>query len=457
MASLPPSLSFLLPLILALILISISPAFSMPRQFLDDHQDQLMKTGFKITLNHIDSGGNFTNFERLYRAVKRSSHRLQMFNEMVLTAKKHPKLRTTVYFGEGEYVMNFSIGTPPKSYYGTMDTGSDLIWTQCQPCLECFSQPDPVFDPKKSSSFSNVSCSNNLCHELKSQCSAYDGCVYYYSYGDGAFTAGYLATETFTFKKVSVHVKKNKKKKKKKVSVPNVAFGCGIFQFGPESGDGLVGLGRGPLSLVSQLGEPTFSYCLTDLNGTRPSTLLIGSHASVNGEIKTTPLIQNPFIPTLYHLSLEGITIGSTRLPVNKTTFALNADGSGGLIIDSGTPITRLAESAYTLVKEEFISQVKLPQVDAGNSTDFDLCFKLPSDPSDRVKIPPLVFHFTDADLDLPTKNYMLSDSGIMCLVMLGSGDTSSIFGSLQQQNILVVYDLYKETLSFMPTECDKF
>ncbi|KAG5563048.1 hypothetical protein RHGRI_005707 [Rhododendron griersonianum] len=443
MASLPPSLSSLLFLTLALILISISPAFSTPHQALDDHQDQLMKTGFKITLNHIDSGGNFTDSERLYRAVKRSSRRLQMFNEMVLTAKKHPKLRTKVYPGGGEYLMNFSVGTPPKLYYGTMDTGSDLIWTQCRPCLECFSQPDPVFDPKKSSSFSNVSCSNNFCHELKSQCNAYDGCVYYYSYGDGAFTAGYLATETFTFKKVSV---------------PNVAFGCGIFQFGPESGDGLVGLGRGPLSLISQLGERTFSYCLTDFNGTRPSTLLIGSHASVNGGIKTTPLIQGPVNPTFYYLSLEGITIGSTRLPINKTTFALNADGSGGLIIDSGTQITQLAESAYTLVKEEFISQVKLPQVDARNSTVLDLCFEWPSDPSDRVEIPSLVFHFTDADLDLPTENYMtLEDIGIMCLAMLGSGDTSSTFGNIQQQNILVVYDLYKETLSFMPTECDKF
>ncbi|KAF7150658.1 hypothetical protein RHSIM_Rhsim02G0215200 [Rhododendron simsii] len=442
MASSPPSISSLLFLTLALILISISPAFSTSHQALDDHQDQLMKTGFKITLNHIDSAGNFTNSKRLYRAVKRSSRRLQMF----LTAK-HPKLRTTVYAGEGEYVMNFSIGTPPKSYYGTMDTGSDLIWTQCQPCLECFSQPDPKFDPRKSSSFSNVSCSNNLCHDLNSPCKAHDGCGYNYSYGDGSFTAGYLATETFTFEKVSVQ---------------NIAFGCGIFQFGPESGDGLVGLGRGPLSLVSQLGEPTFSYCLTSWNGSKHSTLLIGSHARLNssgggGEIKTTPLIQNPKQPTFYYLSLEGITIGRTRLPVNKTTFALNADGSGGLIIDSGTTITQLAESAYILVLQEFISQVKLPVVDTFNSTGLDLCFELPSDPSDRVEIPPLVFHFTDADLDLPRENYMLFDSGIMCLAMGNSSDTSSTFGNIQQQNILVVYDLYKETLSFMPTECDKF
>ncbi|XP_058203507.1 aspartic proteinase nepenthesin-1-like [Rhododendron vialii] len=447
MASSPPSLSYDLFLTLALILISISPAFSMSRdsrQALDDHQDQLMKTGCKITLNHIDSGGNFTNSERLYRAVKRSSRRLQLFNEMVLRAK-HPKLRTTVYAGEGEYLMNFSIGTPPMSYSGIMDTGSDLIWTQCQPCLKCAPQPDPLFDPKKSSSFSRVSCTSQFCRDLPdSDCNPFYGCVYNYTYGSG-LTLGFLGTETFTFEKVKV---------------PKVTFGCGLFNLGFGT-EGLIGFGRGPLSLVSQLGEPTFSYCLTSWNGSKPSTLLIGSHASVNssdggGEIKTTPLIQNP---DFYYLSLEGITIGSTRLPVNKTTFALNADGSGGLIIDSGTTITQLAESAYTHVKEEFKYQVKLPVVDALDSTGLDLCFQLPSDPSDRVEIPSLVFHFTHADLDLPTENYMLPNSslGVTCLAMLGSGDTSSIYGNIQQQNFLVVHDLYKETLSFMPTECDKF
>ncbi|KAI8569290.1 hypothetical protein RHMOL_Rhmol02G0267500 [Rhododendron molle] len=126
--------------------------------------------------------------------------------------------------------------------------------------------------------------------------------------------------------------------------------------------------------------------------------------------------------------------------------------------MDSCTTITRLAESAYTLVLEEFISQVKLPLVEAVNYTGLELCFKLPFDPS-RVEIPSLVFHFTDAVLDLPTENYMITDSslGAMCLAMDRSSDTSSIIGNIQQQNFLVVYDIYKETLSFLPTECDKF
>ncbi|XP_027916007.1 probable aspartic protease At2g35615 [Vigna unguiculata] len=33
------------------------------------------------------------------------------------------------------YYMKYSIGTPPFEVVGYADTGSDLIWTQCQPCI----------------------------------------------------------------------------------------------------------------------------------------------------------------------------------------------------------------------------------------------------------------------------------------------------------------------------------
>lgn len=80
-----------------------------------------------------------------------------------------------------------------------MDTGSDLIWTQCKPCLRCFSQPTPVFDLKKSSSYSNVSCSNKLCEALPiSRCN--DGCEYLYVYGGGGFTSGFLVTPNLHFR-----------------------------------------------------------------------------------------------------------------------------------------------------------------------------------------------------------------------------------------------------------------
>jgi hypothetical protein len=146
--------------------------------------------------------------------------------------------------------------------------------------------------------------------------------------------------------------------------------------------------------------------------------------------------------------------VGDTRLPIKKSTFSLQDDGSGGLIIDSGTTITYLEESAFNLVAKEFTAKINLP-VDSSGSTGLDVCFTLPSG-STNIEVPKLVFHFDGADLELPAENYMIGDSsmGVACLAM-GSSSGMSIFGNVQQQNMLVLHDLEKETLSFLPTQCD--
>ncbi|XP_022773823.1 aspartic proteinase nepenthesin-1-like [Durio zibethinus] len=429
-------------LALAIVALYVSPAVSTSRRALG-HRNKL-QNGFRVTLKHVDSGKNLTKWEQIQRGIKRGHHRLQRLNAMVLAATDSAEVQAPVFVGNGEFLMELSIGTPPNSYSAILDTGSDLIWTQCKPCSQCFSQTTPIFDPKKSSTFSKLSCSSQLCAALpQSICD--DGCQYLYAYGDYSSTQGVMGTETFTFGKVSV---------------PKIGFGCGEDNEGDgfSQGAGLVGLGRGPLSLVSQLKEPKFSYCLTSIDETQKSTLLMGSIASVNstsGAIKTTPLILNPSQPSFYYLSLQGISVGSTRLPIKKSTFALQDDGTGGLIIDSGTTITYLEESAFDLVKKEFTSQMKL-SVDNSGSTGLELCFSLPSG-STQVDVPKLVFHFDGADLDLPGENYMIADSssGVICLAM-GSSTGMSIFGNIQQQNLLVLYDFEKETLSFLRTQCHK-
>ncbi|KDP34587.1 hypothetical protein JCGZ_12216 [Jatropha curcas] len=394
-------------------------------------------------LKHVDSDKNLTKFERIQHGMKRATQRLEKLKAQA--ANSESEIQAPVVPGNGEFVMSLAIGTPPQSYSAIMDTGSDLIWTQCKPCSQCFNQPSPIFDPKKSSSFSKLSCSTQLCKALP-QSSCNDGCEYLYTYGDYSSTQGILATETFTFGD-------------NKVSAPNIGFGCGEDNEGDgfTQASGLVGLGRGPLSLVSQLKEDQFSYCLTSIDSSqKTSTLLIGSLASVNHtSIKTTPLIQNPLQPSFYYLSLQGISVGGSRLPIKKSTFQLQDDGSGGLIIDSGTTITYLEETAFNLVKKEFISQVGL-SVDNSGTTGLELCFSLPSD-STQVEVPTLLFHFDEADLQLPAENYMIADSsfGVLCLAM-GSSSGMSIFGNVQQQNFLVVHDLGKQTLSFLPTKCDQ-
>ncbi|KAG8373661.1 hypothetical protein BUALT_Bualt11G0047400 [Buddleja alternifolia] len=430
--------------LLALItILFVFPAVSTSRNLLDHHD---MKTGFQMTLKHVDTGGNFTKLELLQRAMKRGRKRMERLYAMSLAASD-ATVDAPIHAGNGEFLLEVSIGTPPTSYSAILDTGSDLLWTQCKPCKNCFHQPTPIFDPKKSSSFSKLPCSSDLCTALPTSSCSDGNCEYLYTYGDYSSTQGVMATETFTFGEVSL---------------PKVGFGCGLDNEGGgfNQGGGLVGMGRGPLSLVSQLEEPKFSYCLTSIDSTKSSTLLMGSLASVNkttnggDSIKTTPLIKSTSSPSFYYLSLEGISVGKTLLPIKKSTFSLKGDGSGGMIIDSGTTITYLEESAFDLVKQEFTNQMQLP-VDDSNDTGLDLCFTLPSN-AQNLEVPKLVFHFDEADLDLPGENYIIADSsGVACLAM-GSSNGMSIFGNFQQQNMLVVHDLAKESMSFVPTQCDQ-
>ncbi|CAA2982257.1 aspartic ase nepenthesin-1, partial [Olea europaea subsp. europaea] len=131
--------------------------------------------------------------------MRRGRKRMERLSLMA-SAESDSSVESPVHAGNGEFLMQLAIGTPPSSYNAIMDTGSDLIWTQCKPCKQCFDQSTPIFDPKKSSSFSNLPCSSTLCDALPSStCS--DGCEYLYTYGDYSSTQGVMATETFTFDK----------------------------------------------------------------------------------------------------------------------------------------------------------------------------------------------------------------------------------------------------------------
>ncbi|KAL2347158.1 hypothetical protein Fmac_001158 [Flemingia macrophylla] len=448
----PSSLVTLVTLLVVALL--LHPTSSTSRKTLNHHHHRRnhFPNGIRVMLRHVDSGKNLTKLERVQHGIKRGKSRLQRLNAMVLAASSSTttprqtpngeSLEAPVHAGNGEYLMELAIGTPPESYPAVLDTGSDLIWTQCKPCTQCYKQPTPIFDPSKSSSFSKVSCGSNLCIALPSS-SCSDGCEYVYSYGDYSTSQGVLATETFTFGENKVH---------------NIGFGCGEDNEGDgfEQASGLVGLGRGPLSLVSQLQAPRFSYCLTPTDDTKKSVLLLGSSENVKGAKEvTTPLLKNPLQPSFYYLSLEGISVGETLLDIEKSTFEVGEDGSGGVIIDSGTTITYLQSKAFDAFKKEFVSQMNLP-LDKSSSTGLDVCFSVPSETS-QVEVPNVVFHFKGGDLQLPADNYMIGDSnlGVACLA-IGSASGMSIFGNVQQQNILVNHDLEKETISFIPTSCDQ-
>ncbi|KAG9141642.1 hypothetical protein Leryth_015347 [Lithospermum erythrorhizon] len=346
--------------------------------------------------------------------------------------------------GSGEYFTRIGVGTPAKYAYMVLDTGSDVVWIQCSPCKKCYTQSDPVFNPGKSTSFTGVTCASPLCRRLDSPgCNNRKMCLYQVSYGDGSFTVGEFSTETLTFRRTRVS---------------NVALGCGHDNEGLFTGAaGLLGLGRGRLSFPTQSGRRfgrKFSYCLVDRSATsKPSSLIFGEAALPRNAV-FTPLLSNPRLDTFYYLGLNGISVGGVKVKgITASLFKLDPSGTGGVIIDSGTSVTRLTRPAYVALRDAFrVGASNLKR--AAEFSLFDTCFDLSG--KAEVKVPTVVLHFTKADVSLPASNYLIpvDSSGRFCFAFAATMSGLSIIGNIQQQSFRVAFDLSGSRVGFAPRGC---
>ncbi|KAI3983546.1 hypothetical protein MKX01_029213 [Papaver californicum] len=211
--------------------------------------------------------------------------------------------------GSGEYFSRVGVGHPPKPQYLVLDTGSDVTWVQCAPCQECYQQTDPIFEPSSSTSFAHISCG--------------------LSYGDGSYNVGDFVTETLTFDN-------------SKTTVEKISIGCGHDNEGLFIGSaGLLALGAGSLSFPSQVKASAFSYCLVDRDSSSASSIQFGPEAQPADAI-TAPLLRNSRYPTFCYVGLSGISVGGRPLNLSRSVFDLNPNSPSGVIVDSGTSVTRL-------------------------------------------------------------------------------------------------------------------
>ncbi|GER40140.1 eukaryotic aspartyl protease family protein [Striga asiatica] len=407
-----------------------------------------MEFNFNTMVKHVDHDKQLNTTELLRLALNRSRKRLHWLQEAATHRSPIDVEALTGYSGEGEYLAYLFIGTPPRPFPAIIDTASDLTWTQCAPCNNCSAQPTPLFNRTTSTSYAALKCPNKKCKLYKS-----DGCdkrppdakcTYNRTYGDGRGTRGELATETLWFEGLRV---------------PRVLFGCGFHSYGDvlSGGAGVLGLGRWNDSIVSQLGVGTFSYCLPTFGANGTGRLLMGSGARVGAGAFTTPLLRHPGVRGggLYYVRLQWISINGAHINVNSSAFK---DGSGGLVIDSGTAITQLEKSTFEAVGKELTCQIGLQPTDG----DLELCYKLPRGHADAegIQFPEIVLGFEGGPLELPSRNYFLTvkDKRMVCFMMAATDSPLSIFGSFQQQDTLVAYDLANEELSFAPyTPCNHY
>ncbi|KAL0379971.1 UNVERIFIED_CONTAM: Aspartic proteinase CDR1 [Sesamum angustifolium] len=431
---------------LALILV-----ISMPRFLVSE------AAGFSIDLIHRDSlrSPSLDSLQRVTNSLQRS------FNRLNVLAQDHysqQSASTEIVPDRGEYLMKFSLGTPPVTTLAIADTGSDLTWIQCNPCDRCFKQKAPFFEPKGSSTYKPVSCSSNTCTDavLRTSCNGSKGtCNYAISYGDNSFSKGDLATETITLGSTS----------RGNVSIPNVIIGCGHLDQGTFGVDasGIVGLGGGKVSLITQMGSSIkgkFSYCLVPFFGknVKPSKMSFGDEAVVSGGgVASTPIVaRTP--KTFYFLTLEGITVGNQRLDLDSDLSSSSLNGSkashqeGNIIIDSGTTLTFLPSDLYDRVIRAVKSQTKLRQITDPQGL-LNLCYL---SRGNVAEVPKITVHFRGADVELkPINTFVKTTQASLCLAF-APADVLAIYGNLAQMDFLVGYDLEKKTVSFKPTDCSK-
>ncbi|KAL6847012.1 hypothetical protein ACP4OV_022865 [Aristida adscensionis] len=428
--------------------------------------------GIRMELTHVDARGGYTAAERVRRAAAASRERLASMDAGAAGAGGRgggAGVSAPVHWATRQYIAEYLVGSPPQRAEAIIDTGSDLVWTQCATCIRkvCAAQDLPYFNASRSSTFAAVPCraaaagggTNRYCAANGVHLCALDGsCTFLASYGAGGII-GALATDDFTFQSGAA---------------VRLAFGCVSFaELSPGSlhgASGLIGLGRGRLSLPAQTGAARFSYCLTPYfhNDGATSHLFVGAAATLSaaaGAVASMPFVESPKdfpYSSFYYLPLLGLTVGEAKLPIPSSVFDLREAAPGfwlgGVVIDSGSPLTSLQRTAYEALSDELTrrlnaSLVPPPGGDAGH-IGVELC--VPRGDVGKV-VPSLVLHFGGgADMALPPESYWAPVSkSTACMVIL-EGGSRTIIGNYQQQNLHVLYDVAGGRFSFQRADCSK-
>lgn len=386
--------------------------------------------GYRFELIHVDANGNFSREELIRRAANRARLRAAMLSAEDEDDTNSPAVSGSssvpVEYSPKAYLMELKMGStaPGTTLKAVADTGSDLIWTnQLQACID-----SPSFTPTNT--------------------------LYSKKYGGGAMI-GFMGMETVALPPGTGTGGKKEEE---------VKLACAIVwseKMLPEAGQGIVGLSRGAMSLVSQLGVTKFSYCLTDpLQPALRSPLLLGgdvqSAAGGKDGWRTTDLVeistelsgQPERAKNDYYVALDKICIqGKCSEPLKQEHFRLkSSQGKGLMLVDSGTTYTHLDTGIFEALKKQLKEVLKVP---VEKTEDGMNCFEKrePDVVRGFEPKPHLVLRFAGADLSLPWDTYVEEVEQRFCLTMLGGG--MSILGNVQQNTVSMLYDLAQKKLSF--------
>lgn len=411
-----------------------------------------------------------------------SSAKLSSFSSAEAAAKGTDTYGTGVTsgasVGAGQYFVQLSIGSPPQNFLLIADTGSDLVWVRCSNCRRGCSVPaastPPTFLARASSTYRAVPCLSQDCllvpppPSFSCNLRLPSTCRYFYTYSDTSESVGVFSKDTVSLNAtLSTSAPTGNSSGSSSGQVPDFAFGCGLVSAGQSfvGSDGVLGLGRGPISFVSQVGSVVgdkFSYCLVDFFHTPAlhSFLVLGDvpkSVKLESALQSTPLVQNPFGKSLYYVSVEEVRVNGQVLSISSDVWDIDGVGNGGTVVDSGTTLSTFVGPAYRAILNAITSEFPFPQVDPAQS--FDLCFNSIS-PTNFSSLPSLSFTFQgNAVFSPPASNIFIDiPGGLTCLALQGiEGPFGfSVLGNLIQQNFQMQFDMAASQLSFAPTQCSQ-
>ncbi|XP_014502330.1 aspartyl protease AED3 [Vigna radiata var. radiata] len=345
-------------------------------------------------------------------------------------------------FNIGNYIVRAKLGTPGQLLFMVLDTSTDEAFVPCSGCTGC---SDTTFSPKASTSYGPLDCSVPQCGQVRGLSCPATGtgaCSFNQTYAGSSFSATLVQDSL----RLAADV------------IPNYSFGCvNAISGASVPAQGLLGLGRGPLSLLSQSGtnySGVFSYCLPSFKSYYFSGSLKLGPVGQPKSIRTTPLLRNPHRPSLYYVNFTGISVGRVLVSFPSEYLEFNPYTGSGTIIDSGTVITRFVEPVYNAVREEFRKQVGGTFSSIGA---FDTCFVK----TYENLAPPITLHFEGLDLKLPLENSLIHSSAgsLACLAMAAAPDNVNsvlnVIANFQQQNLRILFDTVNNKVGIAREVCN--
>ncbi|KAK9284849.1 hypothetical protein L1049_024029 [Liquidambar formosana] len=347
----------------------------------------------------------------------------------------------------GYYTTRLWIGTPPQRFALIVDTGSTVTYVPCITCEQCGNHQDPKFQPELSSTYQPVKCNLDCnCDNERVQC------IYERQYAEMSTSSGVLGEDIVSFGNQS------------DLAPQRAVFGCENVETGDlysQHADGIMGLGRGDLSVVDQLVEngvmsDSFSLCYGGMD--------IGGGAMVLGGISPPDDMvfthSDPMRSPYYNIELKEIHVAGKPLPLNPKVF----DGKHGTVLDSGTTYAYLPEAAFGAFKDAIMKELHSFNKIRGPDPNYnDICFSgAGSDVSQLSKTFPAVdMVFSNGQkLSLSPENYLFRHSkvrGAYCLGIFQNGkDPTTLLGGIIVRNTLVMYDREHLKIGFWKTNCSE-